>query len=73
MTTWLRIIIAGQSTFKQELQSLGLSQIRDELFLDVKSAYKIIKERIYNTERQNMLAKLSNLWTKWGVILRKYY
>ena len=64
MTTWLRIIIAGQSTFKQELQSLGLGQMRDELFLDVKSAYKIIKERIYNRERQNMLAKLSNLWTK---------
>ena len=32
----------------------------DELILDVKSAYKIIEERIYDTEKQNMLAKLSN-------------
>ena len=45
---------------KQELQALGLGQMWDELILDVKSAYKIIEERIYDTEKQNMLAKLSN-------------
>ena len=32
----------------------------EELILDVKSAYKIIEERIYDTEKQNILAKLSN-------------
>ena len=45
---------------KQELQALGLGQMWYELILDVKSAYKIIEERIYDTEKQNMLAKLSN-------------
>ena len=45
---------------KQELQALDLGQMWDELILDVKSAYKIIEERIYDTEKQNMLAKLSN-------------
>ena len=32
----------------------------DELILDVKSSYKIMEERIYNSEKQDMLAKLSN-------------
>ena len=45
---------------KQALQSLGLGQMWDELILDVKSAYKIIQKRKYDTEKQNMLAKLSN-------------
>ena len=44
---------------KQELQSLGFVQMWDELILDVNSANKII-ERPLGTEKQNMLAKLSN-------------
>ena len=43
---------------KQELQYLGLGQMWDELILDVKSAYKLTEKRIYDTEKQNMLAKL---------------
>ena len=43
---------------KQELQYLGLGQMWDELILDAKSAYKLTEERIYDTEKQNMLAKL---------------
>ena len=46
---------------KHELQSLGLGQIWDELIFNVKSANRIIEKRIYDTKKQNMLAKLSNL------------
>ena len=45
---------------KQELQSLGLGQMWDELILHVKSAFRIIEKRIYDREQPNMLAKLSN-------------
>ena len=45
---------------KQELKSLGLGQMWDELKLYMKSAYRIIEKRIYDTEKLNMLAKLSN-------------
>ena len=44
----------------QELQSLDLGQMWDELILYVKSAHKIIEEKIYDTEKENMLSKLSN-------------
>ena len=56
----MRIMIAERSTLNKEFKSLGLGQMWEELFLDVKSAYKIIEERIYYTKKQNMFAKLSN-------------
>ena len=40
---------------KQELQSLGLGQMWDELILDVKSAYKIIEERIYKNIQEKTI------------------
>ena len=40
---------------KQELQSLGLDQMWDELILVVKSAYKIIEERINDSEKQTRI------------------
>ena len=45
---------------KQKLQSSGLGQMWDELILDLKSAYKIIEKRIYDTEKQNILAQFWN-------------
>ena len=46
---------------KQELQSSGSGQMWNELILDLQSAYRIIEKRIYDTEKQNMLAKLSRI------------
>ena len=39
---------------KQELQSLVLGHMWDELILDVKSSYKIIEERIYTTRKNKI-------------------
>ena len=45
----------------QELNSLGLDQMWDELIFDVKSADKILRrEYIWHGKNHNILAKLSN-------------
>ena len=48
----MRIMLAERSTLNKEFKSLGLGQMWDELILDVKSAYKIIEEIIYYTEKK---------------------